>query len=115
MTGWLGRLGAGNVGQREAPVLTDFDHTLAPHEIRRIAADAFVFGFPLVLVDLVRRAHPVGANQILHLPDDAADVAPGLRDGDPRMVQSSAWIDLRWTDGDQYSAGRGTPPHLDPD
>lgn len=74
--------------------MTDFDHTLAPHEIRRIAADAFVFGFPLVLVDLVRRAHPVGANQILHLPDDAADVAPGLRDGDPRMVQSSAWIDL---------------------
>ena len=74
--------------------MTDFDHTLAPHEIRRIAADAFVFGFPLVLVDLVRRAHPVGANQVLHLPDDAADVAPGLRDGDPRMVQSSAWIDL---------------------
>ena len=74
--------------------MTDFDHTLAPHEIRRIAADAFVFGFPLVLVDLVRRAHPVGANQVLHLPDDATDVAPGLRDGDPRMVQSSAWIDL---------------------
>lgn len=74
--------------------MTDFDHTLAPHEVRRIAADAFVFGFPLVLVDLVRRAHPVGANQVLHLPDDAADVAPGLRDGDPRMVQSSAWIDL---------------------
>ncbi len=74
--------------------MTDFDHTLAPHEVRKIAADAFVFGFPLVLVDLVRRAHPVGANQILHLPDDAADVAPGLRGGDPRTVQSSAWIDL---------------------
>lgn len=74
--------------------MTDFDHTLAPHEVRRIAADAFVFGFPLVLVDLVRRAHPVGANQILYLPDDATDVAPGLGGGDPRMVQSSAWIDL---------------------
>ena len=74
--------------------MTDFDHTLAPHEVRKIAADAFVFGFPLVLVDLVRRAHPVSANQVLHLPDDAADVAPGLRGGDPRMVQSSAWIDL---------------------
>ena len=74
--------------------MTDFDHTLAPHEVRKIAADAFVFGFPLVLVDLVRRAHPVGANQVLHLPDDAADVAPGLRGGDPRTVQSSAWIDL---------------------
>lgn len=74
--------------------MTDFDHTLAPHEVRKIAADAFVFGFPLVLVDLVRRAHPVGANQVLHLPDDAAEVAPGLRGGDPRTVQSSAWIDL---------------------
>lgn len=74
--------------------MTDFDHTLAPHEVRKIAADAFVFGFPLVLVDLVRRAHPVSANQVLHLPDDAADVAPGLRAGDPRTVQSSAWIDL---------------------
>lgn len=74
--------------------MTEFDHTLAPHEIRRIAADAFVLGFPLVLVDMVRRAHPVGANQVLHLPDDAADVAPGLREGDPRVVQSSAWIDL---------------------
>ncbi len=74
--------------------MTDFDHTLAPHEVRKISADAFVFGFPLVLVDLVRRAHPVGANQVLHLPDDAADVAPGLRGGDPRTVQSSAWIDL---------------------
>ncbi len=74
--------------------MTDFDHKLAPHEVRRIAADAFVFGFPLVLVDLVRRAHPVGANQVLHLPDDAADVAPGLGGGDPRLVQSSAWIDL---------------------
>jgi hypothetical protein len=31
---------------------------------------------------------------VLHLSDDAADVAPGLRAGDPRTVQSSAWIDL---------------------
>ena len=74
--------------------MADFDDMLAPHEVRRIAADAFVFGFPLVLVDLVRRAHPIEPNQVLHLPDDAADVAPGLCDGDPRMVQSTAWIDL---------------------
>lgn len=74
--------------------MADFNHTLPLHEVRRIAADAFVFGLPLVLVDLVRRAHPVAANQVLHLPDDAADVAPGLREGDPRMVQSTAWIDL---------------------
>jgi len=70
---------------------------VSPAEARRIAADGVVFGFPLVLVDAVRRTHPVGANQILVLPDDGEAIAPGLADDDVQIVRSSAWIDL--TDG----------------
>lgn len=70
----------------------DPDMTLA--DARRIAADGFVFGFPVVLADAVRRTHPIGLNQVLRLPEDSSAIAPGLADDDPRMARSSAWVDL---------------------
>ena len=70
----------------------DPDMTLA--DARRIAADGFVFGFPVVLVDAVRRTHPIGLNQVLRLPEDSSAIAPGLAGDDPQMVRSSAWVDL---------------------
>lgn len=68
------------------------DMTLA--DARRIAADGFVFGFPVVLVDAVRRTHPIGLNQVLRLPEDSSAIAPGLAGDDPHMARSSAWVDL---------------------
>lgn len=70
----------------------DPDLTLA--EARRIAADGFVFGFPVVLVDAVRRTHPIGLNQILRLPDDSSTIAPGLTGDDEQILRTSAWVDL---------------------
>ncbi len=65
-----------------------------PFDLRRAAADGIVLGFPLLLVDAVRRTHPVGMNQVLALPDDCSVIAPGLSDDDDLIVRASAWIDL---------------------
>ncbi|MBP6878042.1 MAG: DUF1254 domain-containing protein [Phenylobacterium sp.] len=65
-----------------------------PFDLRRAAADGVVLGFPLLLVDAVRRTHPVGINQVLALPDDCSVIAPGLTDDDALIVRASAWIDL---------------------
>ena len=65
-----------------------------PFELRRAAADGVVLGFPLLLVDAVRRPHPVGMNQVLALPSDCSVIAPGLSDDDDLIVRASAWIDL---------------------
>lgn len=65
-----------------------------PFELRRAAADGVVLGFPLLLVDAVRRTHPVGMNQVLALPSDCSVIAPGLADDDDLIVRASAWIDL---------------------
>ena len=65
-----------------------------PFELRRAAADGVVLGFPLLLVDAVRRTHPVGMNQVLALPSDCSVIAPGLSDDDDLIVRASAWIDL---------------------
>lgn len=73
-------------------VARDPDLTLA--EARRIAADGFVFGFPVMLVDAVRRTHPIGPNQILRLPADSSTIAPGLAGEDPQILRTSAWADL---------------------
>jgi hypothetical protein len=63
-------------------------------DARQLAADVFVLGFPLVLMDVVRRAHPIELNRILQLVDDAAALAPGLTDEGVRTVRASAWIDV---------------------
>ncbi|CAN7449099.1 DUF1254 domain-containing protein [Phenylobacterium sp. LjRoot164] len=65
-----------------------------PVELRRAAADGVVLGFPLLLVDAVRRTHPVSMNQVLTLPSECSVIAPGLTDDDDLIVRASAWIDL---------------------
>jgi len=63
-------------------------------EARQLAADVFVMGFPLVLMDTVRRAHPIEFNRILLLADNSLAVAPGLADEGVRAIRTSAWIDV---------------------
>jgi len=63
-------------------------------EARQLAADVFVMGFPLVLMDTVRRAHPIEFNRILLLADNSLALAPGLADEGVRAVRTSAWIDV---------------------
>lgn len=58
------------------------------------AADIFVLCFPLLLTDAVRRAHPMASPQFHVVAADGASLAPGLIEDDPRVVVSSAWIDL---------------------
>jgi hypothetical protein len=70
------------------PNATSFD------AIRAMASEVFVLGYPLVLTDAVRRAHPVGAGRILFLPDDPRGLAPGFDGEDLNTVLTSAWIDL---------------------
>lgn len=67
---------------------------LSPAEIRRLAADALVLGFPLILTDTVRRIHPMGGNKLVQLPDNAGAIAPGLADEDALTVGSSIWLDV---------------------
>lgn len=63
-------------------------------EIRQVAADTVVLGFPLVLTDMARRMHPLGGNTIRLLPARAGLLAPGLADDDPRTFATSAWLDV---------------------
>ena len=63
-------------------------------EARQLSADVFVMGFPLVLMDAVRRAHPIELNRILLLADNSPTLAPGLADEGVREVRTSAWIDV---------------------
>ncbi|MGH6911937.1 MAG: DUF1254 domain-containing protein, partial [Phenylobacterium sp.] len=63
-------------------------------EARQLAADVFVMGFPLVLMDTVRRAHPIEFNRILLLADNSLALAPGLADEGVRAIRTSAWIDI---------------------
>lgn len=67
---------------------------MSPAEVRQIAADLMVLSFPLLLVDMVRRTHPLGGNRIWRLPGRAGLLAPGLADDDPRTLITSAWLDV---------------------
>lgn len=58
------------------------------------AAQIFVLCFPLLLTDAVRRAHPMASSLFHVVAADGASLAPGLIEDDPRVVVSSAWIDL---------------------
>jgi hypothetical protein len=57
------------------------------------AARIFIYAFPLLLADAVRRVHPLPAHQF-HIVPEGAGLAPGLEREDPRAVITSAWIDL---------------------
>lgn len=58
------------------------------------AAAIFVLCFPLLIMDAVRRAHPMASSRFHLVAADCASLAPGLIEDDPRTVVSSAWIDL---------------------
>ena len=71
---------------------------ISADEVRALARTGVLFGFPLVAMDMVRRAHPTPCARFLRLAADPSAVAPGLpRDRDPDLIASSAWLDL--TDG----------------
>ena len=65
-----------------------------PGRARAAAENLFIHGFPPVLMDLVRRAHPVGFHQFQVISHDAANIAPGLAEDDPRVVICSAFLDV---------------------
>jgi hypothetical protein len=60
--------------------------------VRAAAAEIFVHCFPLFLTDAVRREHPITLSQFHLVTNDG--LAPGLFEDDPRVVISSAWVDL---------------------
>jgi len=62
---------------------------------RTAAANVYVHAFPLVLADVIRRAHPIGFHQFHILTHESGSLAPGLADDDPRVIVGSAWVDLR--------------------
>jgi hypothetical protein len=66
-----------------------------PNEVRAAAANIVVHGFSPMLMDLVRRAHPMGLHQFQLITHDAANLAPGLAEDDLRVVLCSACIDVR--------------------
>lgn len=71
------------------------DQYLVPNvdEAWRTALDACVAGFPLLVLDAARRAHPAGPNQFVHAR--AGETLIGLCAPNPHVVYSSAWLDLR--------------------
>ena len=73
------------------------DRASSKVHLYRLAAVASVLGFPLMLVDAVRRGHPLAPNQFLHLPRLGGALAPGLRDDERRTTRHSAWIDVSQT------------------
>ena len=62
-------------------------------QMRRVAADGFVWGLPLVLSDLVARAHPLNG-RFYELPANARNLAPGLVATHGDMWSCSAILDL---------------------
>lgn len=76
-------------------MVRDVSSSNDPKSARAAAANAYVLTFPLMLVDAVRRSHPIGFHQFHLVTDDSASIAPGLADDDPRVIVSSAWVDLR--------------------
>lgn len=74
-----------------APPTPEIDPPLA----RREAAELFVLGFPLMLMDVVRRAHPLDARRFRRTPTGGHEaLAPGLACEDPRFVRTSAFTAL---------------------
>jgi hypothetical protein len=61
---------------------------------RQAAAQIYIHVFPLLLVDMVRRAHPMSPGHFRLLREGAAVLAPGIEEEDERLVVASAWVDL---------------------
>ena len=75
-------------------MVAGLDPKEAPRRLRRLAAEVFVLGYPLLLTDAVRRAHPLAFNQFFHLADHCETLAPGFIHEDVRTLRTSAWLDL---------------------
>lgn len=63
-------------------------------QIRTLAAEAAVLGLPLVLMDLVRSAHPAPNARFLRWPADRDPITPSPFGRDLDLASSSAWLDL---------------------
>ena len=61
---------------------------------RQLASEIFVLGFPLILMDSVRRAHPLASTRFRRLPPGSHELLPGLFDDDPDCLHSCAVMDL---------------------
>ncbi|CAN7373183.1 DUF1254 domain-containing protein [Phenylobacterium sp. LjRoot219] len=61
---------------------------------RQLACEVFVLGFPLILMDAVRRAHPLASSRFRRLPPGSHELLPGLFDDDPDCLHSCAVMDL---------------------
>jgi hypothetical protein len=72
-----------------APTFTGRDFA----RMRRVAADGVVWGLPLVLSDLVARAHPLNG-RFFELPANARALAPGLLATHGDMWSCSAILDV---------------------
>jgi hypothetical protein len=62
--------------------------------VRQLARETFVLGFPLLVMDLVRRAHPLTQSGFRRFPPAAHKVIPGLFHDDPHCLHTSAFADL---------------------
>ena len=83
--------------------LPSIANTISTDEVHRLVSDAYIFGYPLVLMDAMKRAttagptgadHDARVNRFLHartLPDHRWPGGP-LPNGDG--LQSEAWLDL---------------------
>ncbi|MBV8683671.1 MAG: DUF1254 domain-containing protein [Caulobacteraceae bacterium] len=67
---------------------------------RQAAAQIYIHVFPLLLADMVRRAHPMSPGQFRLLKEGAGVLAPGIDEEDERLVVATAWIDL--SEGPQF-------------
>lgn len=67
---------------------------MTPEVVRKLASDVVVAGFPLLVSDLIRRAHPLQTHRFLELKSGLNNLPTGLRDDHPWMVRSTAVIDL---------------------
>jgi hypothetical protein len=67
---------------------------MAPEAVRKLASDVVVVGFPLLVSDLIRRAHPLHIHRFLGLKTGLGNLPAGLWDDHPWMVRSTAVIDL---------------------
>lgn len=61
---------------------------------RQLACEVFVLGFPLILMDAVRRAHPLASSRFRRLPPGSHELLPGMFDDDPDCLHSCAVMDL---------------------
>ena len=61
---------------------------------RELSSEIFVLGFPLVLMEVIRRAHPLAATGFRLFPAASQELVPGLFHDDPDCLHTSAVVDL---------------------